>query len=178
MSARSPIVDLRSSVNPREAPRVRISRLAVMVLVTAIVLVSASLPAGRAAVIRGGTSFSLRLATDASHKSSSAARRKRGRRLKHGARVEHARDGVVGSKLAVSVEGTVGADAYQPDTAASIRNAGVSWDRDANAKASRSLGFSNLVVAQDGSDGNCTGDSVSEVVALARSSIASMEANG
>jgi hypothetical protein len=44
--------------------------------------------------------------------------------------------------------------------------------------AARSLGFSNLAVPQDGPDGNCTGDSVSQVVGLAKSQVAEMEASG
>jgi hypothetical protein len=83
------------------------------------------------------------------------------------------------TKLIVGVEGTVGTDSYQPNTASDILDAGVSWDRGATDNAAaRSLGFSNLVVPQSGPDGNCTGDSVSQVVALARAQIASMEAAG
>jgi hypothetical protein len=82
------------------------------------------------------------------------------------------------AKLMVSVESTVGVNSFQPNTASTILNAGVTWDRNANTTAARSLGFSNLVVPQDGPDGNCTGDSVSQVVGLATSQIPTMKADG
>jgi hypothetical protein len=81
-------------------------------------------------------------------------------------------------KLVVGVEGTVGANSYQPNTASDILDAGVSWDRGADMPAARSLGFSNLAVPQDGPDGNCTGDSVAQVVGLARAQIRPMQASG
>jgi hypothetical protein len=174
----------------RRLPVTRATRHVLLVgvgIALAIVSVSSAMPRG--AILRERSRSGALPAGRARHKVKVRHRQKvtprrrhklagRQRRRRTGYRAHRHTASGTRAKLVVSVESTVGVNSFQPDTAKMIRNAGVTWDRDANTRAARSLGFSNLVVPQDGPDGNCAGDSVSQVVRLATSHIFTMKANG
>jgi len=75
------------------------------------------------------------------------------------------------TKLIVGVEHAVQDGSFTPGMTSSFLNAGVTWDRNGDPTAARAAGFSMIVTPNNGSDGNCNGDSVAAVVSIAMKEI-------